>query len=139
MTVITNDKGLKSYTKGASEIIISRCKYIKIGDKIYPFTDNKKSEIKSVIDKMTDKALRVMGFCYKTFDNLNMSDDLEQDMVFLGLVGLMDNPRPEVKDSIQKCFKAGLKPIMITGDHKRPAYAIANELKIATNIKQIKT
>ena len=139
MTVITNDKGIKSYTKGASEIIINRCKYIKIGDKVYPFTDNKKAEIKSVIDKMTDRALRVMGFCYKTFDNLNVSDDLEQDMVFLGLVGLMDNPRPEVKASIEKCFKAGLKPVMITGDHKRTAYAIASELKIATSSKQVIT
>lgn len=139
MTVVTNDHELKSYTKGASEIIINRCKYIKIKDKIYPFSESKKAEIKRVIDKMTDRALRVMGFCYKTFDNLNVSDDLEQDMIFLGLVGLMDNPRPEVKGSIEKCFKAGLKPIMITGDHKRTAYAIASELKIANSMSQVIT
>ena len=58
-------------------------------------------------------------------------------MVFLGLVGMMDNPRPEVKASIQNCFKAGLKPIMITGDHKRTAFAIARELKIANSISQV--
>ncbi len=139
MTVIANDHGIKSYTKGAVEFVIERCKYIKIGDEILPFTSKVKAEMQAIIDSLTDKALRVMGFSFKSFDSFNMSDELERDMVFLGLVGLKDSPRKEVKASIEKCFKAGLKPIMITGDHKRTAYAIANELNIATNLSQVIT
>lgn len=139
MTVITNENGIKSYTKGAPEIIINRCKYIKINDEILPFTAERKAEIKKINDELTDKALRVMGFCYKSFDSFNMSDDLEEDMIFLGLAGLKDNPRKEAKSSIEKCFKAGLKPIMITGDHKRTAFAIANELNIAKDLSQVIT
>lgn len=139
MSVIVNDNGIKSYTKGAPEILLNKCKYIKINDKIIPLTNDYKERIKNVNDSMTDKALRVIAFCYKNFDEFNPNDELEEDMIFLGLAGMMDKPRPEVKSSIEKCFKAGLKPIMITGDHKRTAFAIANELNIATNINQVIT
>ncbi len=139
MTVIVNDNGIKSYTKGAPEILIKKCKFIKIDGKITPFDDNLREKIKKINDEMTDKALRVMAFCTKEFDEFNVNDSLEEDMIFLGLAGMMDNPRPEVKQSIANCFKAGLKPVMITGDHKRTAYAIAHELGIATNSNQVIT
>ncbi len=139
MSVIVNDGGIKSYTKGAPEMLIKKCKYIKLNDKIVPLTEPILDRIKRANDEMTDKALRVIAFCYKAFDEFNPNDDLEEDMIFLGLAGLMDNPRPEVKSSIEKCFKAGLKPIMITGDHKRTAFAIANELNIAKSIDQVIT
>ena len=139
MTVVVNDNGVKSYTKGAPEILLSRCKYIKIGANIQPLTDNLRETIKNANDEMTDKALRVIGFCYKNFDNFNLSSELENDMVFLGLVGMMDNPKKEVKASIESCFNAGLKPVMITGDNKRTAFAIANELGIAKNLSEVIT
>ena len=139
MSVIVNDGGVKSYTKGAPEILIEKCKYIKLGNKTLPFSDELKERVKRANDTMTDKALRVIAFCYKDYDIYNPKDELEEDMVFLGLAGMMDNPRPEVKDSIEKCFKAGLKPVMITGDHKRTAFAIAKTLGIATSINQVIT
>lgn len=139
MSVIVNDGGVKSYTKGAPEILIKKCKFIKLGDKILPFSDELKERVRNANDTMTDKALRVIAFCYKDYDIYNPKDELEEDMIFLGLAGMMDNPRPEVKDSIEKCFKAGLKPVMITGDHKRTAFAIAKTLGIASSIKQVIT
>lgn len=139
MSVIVNDGGVKSYTKGAPEILIKKCKFIKLGDKILPFSDELKERVKNANDIMTDKALRVIAFCYKDYDIYNPKDELEEDMIFLGLAGMMDNPRPEAKDSIEKCFKAGLKPVMITGDHKRTAFAIAKTLGIASSIKQVIT
>lgn len=139
MSVIVNDGGVKSYTKGAPEILIKKCKFIKLEDKILPFSDELKERVKNANDIMTDKALRVIAFCYKDYDIYNPKDELEEDMIFLGLAGMMDNPRPEVKDSIEKCFKAGLKPVMITGDHKRTAFAIAKTLGIASSIKQVIT
>lgn len=139
MSVIVNDGGVKSYTKGAPEILIKKCKFIKLGDKILPFSDELKERVRNANDTMTNKALRVIAFCYKDYDIYNPKDELEEDMIFLGLAGMMDNPRPEVKDSIEKCFKAGLKPVMITGDHKRTAFAIAKTLGIASSIKQVIT
>lgn len=139
MSVIVNNGGIKSYIKGAPEILIRKCKYIKLNNQIIPFTEEIKDKIKGINDEMTDRALRVIALCYKNFDEFNPNDEIEEDIIFLGLVGMMDNPRPEVKASIDKCFKAGLKPVMITGDHKRTAYAIANELGIASNQNQVIT
>ncbi len=136
MTVLVNDTSVKSYTKGAPEKLIKNCKYIKINGKIYDFSEKLKEKIKKINDEMTSKAYRVIGFCYKDFEKFKVKDEIEDEMVFLGLVGLMDNPRPEVKTSIEKCFKAGLTPIMITGDHKGTAFAIAKKLGIATDISQ---
>ena len=139
MTVLVNDNGIKSYTKGAPEILIKKCKYIKINGKIQPFSDNLREKVQKINDNMTDKAYRVIGFCCKVLDDFKPNEELEDDMIFLGLAGLMDNPRPEVKASIESCFKAGLVPIMITGDHKRTAFAIANNLGIASNLNQVIT
>ncbi len=139
MTVILNDNGIKSYTKGAPEIILKKCKYIKKNNEILLLNDEMRAEIQKINDEMTSKALRVMGFCYKEFDVYSPDADLEQDMVFLGLAGMMDSPRPEVKQSIKKCFEAGLKPVMITGDHKKTALAIAIDLGIAKSEKEVIT
>lgn len=139
MSVLINDNGLIAYSKGAPEILIKRCKYIQIEGKTIPFSEDLKEKVKKVNDEMSDKALRVIGFASKVFDDYNPNVDIEENMVFIGLVGMIDNARPEVKKSIEKCFKAGLKPIMITGDHKRTAYAIAHQLGIATNLNQVIT
>ena len=137
MTVIVNNNGIKSYAKGAPEVMLERCKYIKINGLVQPLTMEHKQNIQQVNNEMTDKAYRTLAICYKTGEN--SQEDFEENLVFLGLVGLMDNPRPEVKESIEKCYKAGLVPIMITGDHKRTAFSIAKKLNIATNLNQVIT
>ncbi len=137
MSVIVNDGEIKCFTKGAPDFLIKKCKYIEIGGQIQLLTNEMKEHLKKTNDEMTDKALRVIGFSYKKFDVFSSTDEPETDMIFLGLAGLIDNPRPEVKSSIEKCFKAGLKPIMITGDHKRTAYAIASELGIAKSLNEV--
>ncbi len=139
MTVLINENGVKAYTKGAPEILLERCNYLKVNGEIIPLTQEEKEKIKKVNDIMTDKALRVIGVCYKEFDTLKPNENIEENMVFLGLVGLMDNPRPEVQESIKSCFKAGLVPIMITGDHKRTAFAIAKKIGIAHSLSQVIT
>lgn len=139
MSVIVNDNGLKSYTKGAPEIVVGHCSKILLDGKIQPLTAKLKESLKNIDNKMTDKAYRVIAFAFKNLDVINSNSDLEDEMIFLGFCGMMDNPRPEVKASIEKCFKAGLKPVMITGDHKRTAFAIASKLGIATNLNQVLT
>ncbi len=139
MSVIVNENGLKSYVKGAPEVVLNRCSHIMLDGKVVPLTDTQKQKLQQANDTMTDKAYRVMAFAFKLFDVFNPNMDMESDLVFLGLCGLMDNPRPEVKASIEKCFKAGLKPVMITGDHKRTAFAIAKQLGIANNLNQVIT
>lgn len=139
MTIILNDDGIKCYTKGAPEFLIKKCKYIKIDGKNEEFDENLQKKINNANEIMTDKALRVVAFAYKNFNQFNPRENVEEDLVFLGLVGIMDNPRPEVKQSIKNCFNAGLKPIMITGDHKRTAFAIAKNVGIAKNLSEVIT
>ena len=126
-----------SYTKGAFDRVINLCDKIEVNGNIMPLSQNMKELLIRVNNDMADRALRVLAFCYKKCDDLEES--LEENMVFLGLVGMMDRPRKEVFGAIQKCFSAGLKPIMITGDHKRTAFAIAKELGIAKSINQVLT
>ncbi len=137
MTVIINKDTTISYTKGAPEILIEKCGFIKLNNSIQPLTKEIKDKIKRINNEMTDKAFRVIGFCCKRTDMVNPHEDFEEDMVFLGLAGLMDNPRQEVKKSIKKCYEAGLTPIMITGDHKRTAFAVAKNLNIANDMGQV--
>ncbi len=137
MSVLINDDGIKSYTKGALERVLDRCKYIEIDGENVLLDENIKNKIVSASKEMADKALRVIAFAYKKLDDFNSNDEVESDLVFLGLVGMMDRPRPEIKESIQKCFSAGLKPVMITGDNKNTAFAIAKELGIAKSIDEV--
>ena len=139
MTKLVNLNGMASFTKGAPEVLLKKCKFIQIDGEILELTPEYKEKIQKINNSMTDKALRVIGFCFKLYENFDLHSELEEDMIFIGLAGLMDRPRDEVKQSIEKCFKAGLKPVMITGDHKRTAFAIANELGIATSLKEVIT
>lgn len=133
------DDGIYSYTKGAFDRVIKLCKYIDINGSVVPLTDNMKVHLIQMNNDMADRALRVLAFCYKKYDTFDGTEELEKDLIFVGLCGMMDTPRKEVKGAIDRCFKAGLKPIMITGDHKRTAFAIAKDLGIANNINQVLT
>lgn len=138
-TVNLSDNEYYSFTKGAVDGLLSKCSYILIGGKKEKITQEHIDAIKQANYKMASKALRVLAFAYRKFDELNKNECFEQDMIFLGLVGMIDPPRPETIEAIKKCFNASLKPIMITGDHAETAFAIAKELGIANKKTQVIT
>ena len=124
------------YTKGAPDVVIDRCAYCLKEGQAVPMTEELKQEILQANKAMADEALRVLACAERVWDKLPKeydSDVMETDMCFTGLCGMIDPVRPEVKDAIAKCRKAGITPIMITGDHVDTAVAIAKELGILTD------
>jgi len=121
------------YSKGAPEIILERCTHIYGADKVEKMTKKKKQEIQRVNEEMARDALRVLGIAYQKLqtDDVALNEEtLEKDLVFLGLLGMIDPPREEAKEAIKVCEKVGIRPVMITGDHKLTALAIAKEMGI---------
>ena len=134
---LVDNKKARVFTKGALDSILSICNKISINGKLLDFTKEYKAKVLENSNIMSDKALRVLAFAYKDISKENIVlDSLEKDLVFIGMVGMIDPPRLEVKDSIKLCKSAGITPVMITGDHKNTAFAIANELGIAEGISQ---
>lgn len=134
---LVDDKKARVFTKGALDSILSICNKISINGKLVDFSKEYKAKVLENSNIMSDKALRVLAFAYKDISKENIVlDSLEKDLVFIGMVGMIDPPRLEVKDSIKLCKSAGITPVMITGDHKNTAFAIANELGIAEDISQ---
>ncbi|WP_283682553.1 calcium-transporting P-type ATPase, PMR1-type [Clostridium perfringens] len=134
---LVDDKKARVFTKGALDSILSICNKISINGKLLDFTKEYKAKVLENSNIMSDKALRVLAFAYKDISKENIVlDSLEKDLVFIGMVGMIDPPRLEVKDSIKLCKSARITPVMITGDHKNTAFAIANELGIAEDISQ---
>jgi Ca2+-transporting ATPase len=132
-TVHLGEKGCTQITKGAPDVIISRCtSYLKDG-KVVPMTEEHRQEILKANKAMADRALRVLACAERRWDKKPASFDpdfLEKDICFMGLCGMIDPIRPEVLAAIGECREAGIKPIMITGDHIDTAVAIAKELGI---------
>ena len=123
-----------SFTKGAPDIVIKRCTKIALNGEIVDFTEDLKNKVLAVNTEFAKSALRVLSAAYKEWDELpkeNKSETVENDMIFLGLVGMIDPARPEVKESIRQCKGAGIEAVMITGDYKETAYAIAEQLGMA--------
>ena len=138
MSTINNvDGNYILFSKGAYDYLISKCSYILVSGEQKPLTPILKSEIEKAINLMTDQAERVLAVTYKNIDN-NVSTS-EHDLTFIGLVGIIDPPRPEAKSAIKQCHKSGLKPVMITGDHPDTAFAIAKELGIAKKKDEVVT
>ncbi|MBN2423376.1 calcium-translocating P-type ATPase, SERCA-type [Candidatus Woesearchaeota archaeon] len=130
MTTIHHVHGKKiAYVKGAPDLILEKCSKILNQGKIEKLTSAKKKKIIEINEDFASDALRVLGFAYKELKN-EKKQDWEKNLVFVGLQGMIDPPRKEVKDSIAKCKTAGIKVIMITGDFKGTAIAIARELGI---------
>lgn len=129
MTTV-NKLGQKNiaYTKGAPEIVLSVCNRALIDGRIIRLSKTAKEKILEINEQFAGNALRVLGFAYKETGDHISTKETEKDMIFLGLQGMIDPPRPEVKDAIKKCETAGIKVIMITGDHKATAMAIARQL-----------
>ena len=130
---------ITQFTKGAPDEIIKRCTKLYENGQIVELTDEKRQIALNMNKNMADRALRVLAVGFKVLDNVPYdysSDSLENDLCFIGLVGMIDPVREEVKPAIDKCRSAGIRPIMITGDHKDTAVAIAMQLGIITNADQ---
>lgn len=137
MSTLHEDNGkYVSYTKGAIDNILNICKYVKVGNEEVEINEEYKKNILDKSIEMSDKALRVLGLAYKKSDTFLESNELENDLVLVGIVGMIDPPRDEVKKSIELAHRAGIKVVMITGDHKNTAVAIAKELNIAKDISE---
>ena len=135
----TSDGKIIQYTKGAPDELLRRCTKIITENGIEPLTDKKRAEILAQNKEMADKALRVLAAACRMHDSEPAeytSEALERDLIFVGLCGMIDPVRPEVLDAIKACRTAGIRPIMITGDHKDTAVAIALELGIITDPSQ---
>lgn len=117
-----------AFIKGAVDILLDKCKYIQIGDTIREIGEDDIEKIKNANHNMAIQALRVLAIATKR-ENVCL-ERVESDMVFVGLVGMIDPPRPEVADAVAKCKRAGMTAVMITGDHVDTAIAIAKEIKI---------
>lgn len=136
--VVKSINGNKLYTKGAYDYLISNCTHILINGKEELLTNSLKDEIEKAMNRFASNAERTLAVAYKnTFVEPNK--ETETELTFIGLIGIIDPPKTEAKISIQNCLSAGLKPIMITGDHPETAFAIAKELCIATNKQQVIT
>jgi Ca2+-transporting ATPase len=125
-TVHQTAHGQVAYAKGAPEVILGRSLYIYQGYREQELTDKERNEIVAHAQAMAGDGLRVLGLAYKL--NPDPTEPADQGMVFVGLVGMIDPPRPEVKEAIKVCEEAGIESIMITGDHKLTAMAVAREL-----------
>ena len=129
MTTVNEHEGVRTaYVKGAPDILIGKCSRILDGGKVRPLEDADRENIKDANSRMATHALRVLAVAVKS-DSLD-SEDWESNLVFVGLVGMIDPPRAEVKEAVRVCRAAGMRPIMITGDHIDTASAIAREIGI---------
>ncbi|MCK9639073.1 MAG: cation-translocating P-type ATPase [Prolixibacteraceae bacterium] len=124
------------YTKGAIGNLIGISTRVLEKGKVIPITEEHKNRYLDAAEKMSDNALRTLGVAYKPVSSIIEGAEMEKDLILVGLVGMIDPPRPEVKESIQKAKLAGITTIMITGDHKNTAFAIARELGMVDSIDQ---
>ncbi|HHX73576.1 MAG TPA: calcium-translocating P-type ATPase, PMCA-type [Firmicutes bacterium] len=140
MSTLTEwEGGYRVHTKGALDNIIRLSRSVLVNGKVVPLTDELKSHYLQIAEEMSSEALRVLGAAYKDTATVIDPAEMEQDLTLIGLVGMIDPPRPEVKDSIGKAKLAGITPVMITGDHRNTAVAIARELGIAVSREQSMT
>ena len=138
-TVHEKDGVFFQFTKGAPDEILKKCTHIDINGEVFTMNDEHREKIAAENTRMGNKALRVFAVAYKKYTSAPTvfdSESLEYDMTFIGLTGMIDPVRPEVKDAIVECRGAGITPIMITGDHINTAKAIARELGILTDDSQ---
>lgn len=132
-TIHKTPNGFVQYTKGAPDVVLSLCTTVLVDGKQESMTDEMRQKISAQNKDMADKALRVLCAAMKIYKEKPQSEDpeaLEKDLCYIGLTGMIDPVRPEVVGAIEKCREAGIRPVMITGDHKDTAVAIAKELGI---------
>ncbi len=137
MSTLTGKNGKFTVnTKGAIDNLLKIVTHVLVDGEAIPITDEHKKQFASATESMSDQALRTLGAAYKPVDSVITAAEMEKDLILIGLVGMIDPPRNEVKSSIELAKNAGITSIMITGDHKNTAFAIAKVLGIAENIDQ---
>lgn len=142
-TIHERDRKFIAYTKGAPEKILEKCQFIQVNKKVEKLTMTKKKEIEKEISKMNSRALRTLGFAYKKIllnqakQPIEKESQIESNLVFVGLMGQKDPLRNEVPQAILECRQAGIRPMMITGDHYLTGYAIAKELGLIQSEKEV--
>lgn len=139
-TIHRMDNQFRVMTKGAPDMLLERCSRKLVNGQVKALTTEDKEAIQNANHDMAHKALRVLAIAYKDLDELPehpKSETLETGLVFVGLTGMIDPPRPEVYEAVRVCAGAGIRPIMITGDHRDTAAAIAQELGIARDENEI--
>jgi P-type Ca2+ transporter type 2C len=129
------------FTKGAPDVLVPRCSHELVGGEARPLTDERREEIRAAGERLAGEALRTLGVAFRSLppDALEreVDDRVEQDLVFLGVVGMIDPPREEAKEAVARAKGAGIRPVMITGDHPQTAAAIARELDISAEGRAI--
>ena len=127
---------LRAFTKGAADVLLARCTHELVGEASRPLTDERRAQIAAVVDALAGEALRTLAVASRLVpkeevgDGQEVDERVEHDLVFLGLIGMIDPPRPEARDAVARATAAGIRPLMITGDHPRTAAVIAGELGI---------
>ena len=134
-TINRTSEGTIVFTKGAPDEVLKRATHILVGNQKVELTEEERCNLMNVNEEYAHKALRVLGFAYRECDDV-LEKDPEHDLIYLGLVGMIDPPRKEVKDAVAICKGAGIHPIMITGDHRITASAIGIELGIIEDESQ---
>jgi len=129
-TVHKTPKGKVAYMKGAPEVVVQHCAKILVNGHVQRLTKKEKDAILGQNEEFAKGALRVLGFAYKELKGVDAKGDPEKDMVFVGLQAMIDPPRREAKDAVLRCKTAGIKVVMITGDHATTARSVAKELGI---------
>lgn len=130
------------FTKGSTELILERCDRIYLQENLQAITDADRQQILETNDRLARNGLRVLGFAFKPLEQippLEAEAESERELIWLGLVGMLDAPRPGVAQAVQICQEAGIRPLMITGDHPLTAMAIANQLNLATKSQRTLT
>ncbi len=136
MTVAAQTKsGRYSYSKGGADILLERCTRILEGNAVRPITPRDKENVLRATQELASRALRVLGFAYRECTD----GPREQDLIFIGICGMIDPPKKGVKEAVADCKRAGIMPVMITGDHRETAYAIAERLGIAESETEVMT
>ena len=132
MSVVFKNDTQHAYVKGAPDAILDRCNHVLINGSVVTMTDEYRLSITEQYNAMSEDALRVLAAAYKDVEAVpKNSEELEQKLIFVGLVGMIDPPRPEVRDAVDLCHQAGIRTIIITGDYGKTAHAIAKQLNMA--------
>ncbi len=141
MTVLIRRKeGVTALVKGAPDLLLSQCAFMQIGSEVVRLTEQKRQEMLNALTNMAERAMRTLGFAYRDFKTIPASvDAVERDLTFVGFVGMIDPPRNSVRESIQICKRAGIRTVMVTGDHQLTAEAIARDLGILPRHGQVMT
>ena len=142
MTTIQKEAGVEgrimAFSKGAPDVLLARCSHELVGHDVRPLSADRRAEIINVIEDLARKALRTLGVAYRTLSGTvgqseAASENIERDLVFAGLIGIMDPPREEARQAVARARGAGIRPVMITGDHPATAAVIARELDISSD------